>query len=131
VEIQHTQLYNVSKFVGTRGVILSFTNRSISVSIGTAMKNIKKPGYSPCQKAEMKYVAIRDLPVLLYVYLSSHFCVRLFQQRVRFLTQVACSNPMMSIFSTPFQPISLPLSSKPSNPNPARTEAPSATFQAK
>ena len=47
------------------------------------MKNRKKPGYSPCQKAEMKYVANRERPDRKYVYLSSQPCVRLFHTLLR------------------------------------------------
>ena len=36
---------------------------------GIDIKNKKNPGYKPCQKAEMKYVATNDRPVRKYVYL--------------------------------------------------------------
>ena len=44
-------------------------SRSMFVIRGIDMKNKKNPGYRPCQKAEMKYVATNDRPVRKYVYL--------------------------------------------------------------
>lgn len=46
-------------------------SRSMLVMRGIDMKNRKNPGYSPCQKAEIKYVATRDRPVRKYVYLCT------------------------------------------------------------